>query len=200
VSTQSSSSTNLPAPPKHTPERLQWLKDRYGPRSGISWRERPIKLKYKNAIVRQYIYDLTNKEIAKELGVAPTTFSQYRNTKDGKELLKECENFRGDNRAIIEARMHDEGHHSWENIIESRDRMYDAGQYESAAKIDMEILKNIGVFDKAKNLNLNIQGSSIRISLDREVKSLDDLLTSPADTAIQEAEYKLIESDDTNGK
>jgi hypothetical protein len=160
----------------------------------VPWRERPISLKYKNAICRQYKYGLTNQEIADQLGVAKATYSQKRNSNEGKALQEELQRFQGDDKAIVETAMRDEAYNSWENLIEARDRMYHAGQYESAAKIDLKILEGLKIWDKAKDLNFNFQGQEIRISLEGGTK--EDFVSSPFNTMhLPEAEYELIESE-----
>jgi predicted transcriptional regulator len=202
VSTQSSSSKSSAVTVDFAAlkgkDRIPLLKERYGMQRS-EFRKRPIKLKYKNAIVRQFKYDMTNKEIADELGIKPTTFSQYRNTDEGKALRAECERYRGNDRAIIENQMRDEAYHSYENILEARDRMYEANQLEAASKIDMKFLDALGFWDKARDLNLNFQGQEIRISLEGGTK--EDFVSSPFNTMhLPEAEYELLESTTTEDK
>ena len=177
---------NWPEEKRGTPEWVQKLRE--VPQK--PWRERPLSLRYKNAIVRQYRYEMTNQEIADELGVAPDTYRQRKNSDDGKRLQAALEAYKDDDIAIISDRMHDEAYHSYENLLMARDRLYEAGDLNDAAKIDLKILEAIG-FWKKQDVNVNLEGQAITLQFGSgtEIGSLEE-------GPIIETEYELLPEPD----
>jgi len=180
---------------KKPTEEKEWPEEKRGTPEWIEkvrtheskpWRERPIKLKYKNAIVRQFKYGLTNKEIAAELGCAKDTYLHKKGSNEGKALLKVLEEYKHDDMRIVSDCMHDEAYNSYENLIFARDRLYEGNEYEAAAKIDLKILEAIG-FWKKQDVNVNLEGQSITLQFGSgtDIGSLEE-------GPIIETEYELL--------
>ena len=175
-----------PEEKRGTPEWVEKLRE--VPR--IPWRERPVTLRYKNAIIRQFCYDMTNQEIADELGIGEKTYQQRKNSNDGKRLRAKLESYQKDDMRIISDSMHDEAYHSYENLLFARDRLYEAGDLNDAAKIDLKILEAIG-FWKKQDVNVNLEGQAITLQFGSgtDIGSLEE-------GPIVETEYELLPEPD----
>ena len=155
-----------------------------------SWRERPVTLKYKNAMVRQSMYGLTNQEIADELGIKKDTYKAKKTTDEGRAFLAKIREYEKDDFKIISDRMRDEAYHAYENMIMARDRMYEAGDLVNAVKIDKDILKSTGFWEK-QDINVNLEGQSITLQFGSgtDIGSLEE-------GPIVETEYELLPEPD----
>jgi hypothetical protein len=136
---------------------------------------------------------MSNKQMAEELGVHKDIYAQKRRSNEGKALLKTLGEFRDDDKAIVEAMMHDEAVHSFGNLILARDRLYEINDYDAAAKIDLKILSAIGFWEKNK-VDVNLDATTINITLGHG-QSVEDFTSIPE--PVTEAEYTILPSDTT---
>ncbi len=155
--------------PEHargTPEWTAKVRSKYNSRS-TAWdiHERPLKLKYKQTLVYQEKYGLSNKEAAKRIGIADGTWSRIRSHKESKEIIALIKEWGDDTERVIKDMMHSEAVHSFENLMFCRDRLLEKGDYADASKLDLKILEGIGFWQKAKDANLNVEAQSITIQI-----------------------------------
>jgi AraC-like DNA-binding protein len=192
VNTPSTSSTSEPNWPEKARGSPDWV-EKLRRHKEIPWRERPISLKYKDAICRQFKYGLTNKEIADEIGVSVTAYSQKKNSNEGKALRKELEEFRKDDKRLVESRFHDEAFNTYQDLIDSRDALSAAGLHKDAAKIDLKLLEMFG-FDVAKQKAAGA-GGDIQVVIQIGDRTIEDFMSSPLD--VVETSYEVIDTDTT---
>jgi hypothetical protein len=180
--------------PEHargTPEWTAKVRSKYNSKSTPwSMQERPLKLKYKQTVVYQEKYGLTNKEAAKRLKISESTWGQVRRHPETKELIKLVQEWGDDTERVIKDMMHSEAVHSFENLMFCRDRLLEKGDYADAAKLDLKILEGIGFWQKAKESNLNVEAQQITISVSGVNLPTGSILDETP--KLPEAEYEIL--------
>ncbi len=129
--------------------RLQAIREKYPKRT-----ER-LTVKYRVAITKQIKQGATNKEAAEWCNVAEATYCARKSCKEGQEFVKAITKIFSDPEKLAEYELRDDMHYTAAHLIEMRDLLAEAGDYEAAIKADFKILENFGFFKNTKvDINL----------------------------------------------
>ncbi len=142
-------------------DRLAYVSANY-PRT--PWKETPLSMRSKQALVLHWKHSMTVRQIADYIGVSKGTYEQRRYCNEGKAFWESLQNFEKDDARIIPMLADEQATRALADLTTCKDTLMAMEQWEAAGKLNIKLLELAG-WPKKSLVDFDVQNQNITINV-----------------------------------